>query len=83
VARLTAGTEGTGMASWVRISVVVGAIAMFGVSAQAAGAFVPSGPVPDVPTGTPSPQVSRSLGGANLDWQGGPVMHSNHTYIIY
>ena len=71
------------MRTWVRMVVIAGAIAMFGAAAQGAGAYVPSGAVPDVPTGTPGPQIVHPPGAPNLDWQGGPVMHTNRTYVIY
>jgi PKD repeat protein len=59
------------------------AIVLLGVSASIAQAATLAGVVPDVPTGTPSPHVPPVLGGPNLDYQGGTVMHSNRTHIIF
>lgn len=59
------------------------ATAVLAVTASAARAAGIGGVVPDQPTGAPSPRVPRVLGGAALDYQGGPVMHTNRTHIIF
>jgi hypothetical protein len=81
-----------------RTCVIVGAIVAFGASAApslAAGtpasaslaAGTPAGVTPDIPTGgkppTPSPSAVPGGPAANLDWQGGPVMHANRTHVIF
>jgi hypothetical protein len=71
------------MRAWARIGAVAVAVATLGATASTAAAYAPSGMVPDVPTGTPGPQLMRAPGAPNLDWQGGPVMHTNHVYVIY
>lgn len=68
---------------------LVGSLTVVGLlvvlSASAAQAAV-GGVVPDVPTGTPSPHAPAAPAapvGANVDWHGGPVMHSNRTHVIF
>lgn len=56
--------------------------AAFAVGASPAAAYLISGKVPDLPTGAHAPRAARPLG-ANVDYQGGPVMHSNRTHIIF
>lgn len=70
------------MKSWVRVLAVMTAVTALGASAQADAASVPSGVVPDLPTGATLSQFHLPSRGA-LDYQGGPVMHSNHTFIIF
>ncbi len=72
------------MRTWARIGAVAVAIATLGVSASAAGASAtPGGVTPDLPTGAQLPRPARIPGALNLDYQGGPVLHSNRTHIIF
>jgi hypothetical protein len=59
---------------------VLGAMLAFTVPSARAAAV--GGVVPDVSRGTPSPHVIRAFGAA-LDYQGGPVMQTNRTHIIF
>jgi PKD domain-containing protein len=61
------------------------ATVLLGVSASPALGDSFPGAVPDVPTGThlPVPRASARGSAAALDYQGGSVLHSNRTHVIY
>ncbi len=72
------------MRSWRRAGALVGTVATLGATASAAGASgAPGGVTPDIPTGAQIPHPALAPSALNLDYQGGPVMHSNRTHIIF
>ena len=73
------------MRTWARVGAVAVAIATLGVSASAAGASGTArrGHARRSHRSAPVPQSRPDPGALNLDYQGGPVMHSNRTHIIF
>jgi hypothetical protein len=72
------------MRIWMRLCVIVGAVALSAAcAASATAAGTPSGVTPDIPAGVHAPPAVTRSPAASLEWQGGPVMHSNRTHVIF
>jgi hypothetical protein len=76
-----ASTSRSAAAASAAAMLAVGAILL--LAAPIARAWTPGGVAPARPTGTPSPRVAMALAADPLPYQGGPVMHTNRTHVIF